>query len=474
MNQSARSVAAAGPGRSEGGARRAAGVALVVTLLLAVAKVAMWAATGSLAILSQALDSVVDVVGLGLVFVAVRVADKPADASHHYGHGKAENLAAFTQTLLLMGVVVGVVLEAGRRLAGDAPGVGAPATAIGLMGASALIDVLRVRYLTRAATAERSEALRAGALNLAADVGTALVALASLVAVRAGIERADAIGALIVAIAVTVAAARLGKGSVDVLMDRAPARAEAIEAATTAAAGVAETRRVRVRGAGKQLFADVTVAAGRTASLERAHDIAEQVEREIERAVPGTDVIVHVEPAAETSELVERVQAAASRVEDIHEVHNVSVRSLEAPGGPHLRIALHAKARPGVSLQEAHRLSEEIESSVRREVGDDARVDSHIEPLEPTVPARDVTATRGDVVASVRGIALREPDVLDCHEIVVTSSGGELAVVAHVSGRADLPLAHIHSASTRIEQGIHAAHADVGPVLIHFEPLGVG
>jgi peptide/nickel transport system substrate-binding protein len=179
----------------------------VVTLLLAVAKVAMWAATGSLAILSQALDSVVDVVGLGLVFVAVRVADKPADASHHYGHGKAENLAAFTQTLLLMGVVVGVVLEAGRRLAGDAPGVGAPATAIGLMGASALIDVLRVRYLTRAATAERSEALRAGALNLAADVGTALVALASLVAVRAGIERADAIGALIVAVAVTVAAA---------------------------------------------------------------------------------------------------------------------------------------------------------------------------------------------------------------------------------------------------------------------------
>ncbi|HEX2235192.1 MAG TPA: cation-efflux pump [Actinomycetota bacterium] len=474
MEESAAPVAGAGRGRSTGGARRAAAVALVVTVLLGMAKVATWAATGSLAILSQALDSVVDVVGLTLVFVAVRVADKPADESHHYGHGKAENLAAFTQTLLLIAVVGGVVLEAARRVAGEAPDVGAPAGAIALMAASAVVDVLRVRYLTGAARAHGSDALRAGALNLAADVGTALVALASLVAVRAGFEGADAIGALVVAAAVTVAAARLGKRSVDVLMDRAPARAGQIEAATTAAAGVAETRRVRVRGTGSRLFADVTVAAGRTTSLERAHDIAERVEREIDRAVPGTDVVVHVEPVAETSELVERVQAAASRVDDIHEVHNVSVRSIENSEGAHLRITLHAKARPGLSLQEAHRLSDDIESSVRQEVGDDARVDSHIEPLEATAPGRDATAERRDLVDSVTRLAQREPDVLDCHEVVVTSSGGELAVVAHVTGRPDLPLARIHAASTRIEQAIRSSHADVGPVLIHFEPLATG
>jgi divalent metal cation (Fe/Co/Zn/Cd) transporter len=268
-----------------------------------------------------------------------------------------------------------------------------------------------------------------------------------------------------------VAAVRLGKRSVDVLMDRAPqAPLEAIAAATTAAAGVAETRRVRVRGSGKQLFADVTVAAGRTASLERAHDIAESVEREIERALPGTDVVVHVEPVAETSDIVERVQAAASRTEGVHEVHNVSVHALAESGGNRLRVTLHAKAMPGLSLEEAHDLSDAIERSVREEVGGDARVDTHIEPLESTALGRDVTAARQDIVRAVTEAALREPEIVDCHEVVVTSGGGELSVVAHVRGEGDLPLARMHEASTRIENAIHVAHPEVGPVLIHFEP----
>jgi cation diffusion facilitator family transporter len=453
-------------------AQRAAGLALLVTCLLAAAKLAVWAGTGSLAVLSQALDSVVDVVALALVFLAVRIAGKPADATHHYGHGKAENLVAFAQTLLLAAIVAGVAVEAASRLATDAPAdIAAPGFAIALMGVSAVIDILRVWYLNETAAHERSDALRAGALNLAADVGTALVALGSLLAVRAGVRNADSIGALVVAAGVCFAATRLGKRSVDVLMDRAPqAPVEAIAAASTAAAGVAETRRVRVRGGGSQLFADVTVAAGRTSSLERAHDIAEGVEREIERAVPGTDVVVHVEPIAESSDVVERVQAAASRAEGVHEVHNVSAHAIQEGGRSRLRVTLHAKATPGLSLDKAHQLSDDIERSVREEVGGDARVDTHIEPLEGTALGRDVTVTRGDIVRSITRIALREPDVVDCHEVVVTSTGTELSVVAHVRGRGDLPLARIHTASIRIEKAIHAAHDEVGPVLIHFEP----
>jgi cation diffusion facilitator family transporter len=457
-------------GRSR--APQAAAIALLVTVALAAAKVLVWLASDSLAVLSQALDSVVDILALALVFVAVRVAAKPADATHHYGHAKAENLVAFVHTLLLAVTVAAVALEAVRRLAVQPRPVSAPAFAVALMGGSVVVDVLRVRYLRVTAEAEGSDALRAGALNLAGDIGTAVVALASLLAVRAGVERADAVGALVVALAVAAAGVRLGKRSVDVLMDRAPgARVEVIAQAATGAAGVAETRRVRVRGGDKQLFADVTVAAGRTSSLERAHDIAESVEREIERAVPGTDVVVHVEPIAETSGLVERVQAAASRTAGVHEVHNVAVHALDEPATG-LRVTLHAKATAGASLAQAHELSDAIERSVRDELGPGVRVDTHIEPLEHTSWGRDVTSARSDVVAAVRRFALREPEVIDCHEVVVTSTGDEISVVAHVRGRADLPLARMHAASTRIENAVHAAFAEVGPVLIHFEPLG--
>ncbi|MGH2748961.1 MAG: cation-efflux pump, partial [Actinomycetota bacterium] len=408
-------------------AEKAAGGALVVTIALTAAKLAVWIATGSLAVLSQALDSALDIVALALLFVGVRIAAKPADESHHYGHGKAENLAAFGQTLLLGLIVLVVAAEALGRLLGTHPTIEAPWYAFALLATSAAVDAARVAWLTRIARSERSDALAAGALNLAADVGTAVVALLSLGLVRAGLERADAFGGLIVAAVVAVVGFRLGKRSVDVLMDRAPGGpVEAIEAAAAGAAGVAETRRVRVRSTGKQLFADVTVAAGRTASLERAHDIAELVEREIERVVPGTDVVVHVEPISETSGLVERVQAAASRTEGVHEVHNVLVHAFDEGGRRKLHVTLHAKTEPQVSLGSAHDLSDRIEDAIVRELGRDVRVDTHIEPLEPTVFGRDVTDARPDIVEAVRRLAREEVDVLDCHEVLVTSSGGRL------------------------------------------------
>lgn len=451
-------------------AERVALAALVVTLGLTAAKIAVWAATGSLVVLSQALDSVVDIVVLSLVFVAVRIARKPADRTHQYGHAKAENLVAFGQVLVLGGVVVAVSAEAVARLASGDEAARAPAYALALVGVSVVIDALRARSLIATGRSEDSAALRAGALNVLTDIATAVVTLVSLGAVRAGLHKADSIGALVVAVAVGIAAARAGKRSVDVLMDRAPqAKADAIEAAASAASGVAETRRVRVRGDDRQVFADVTVATRRTDSLERAHEVAERVEKEIERAVPGTDVVVHVEPVGESG-LVERVKAAASRADGVHEIHNVNVHAFNDAGRDALHATLHAKVARDLSLEEAHDLSDRIESSVRSELGDTVRVDTHIEPLETTLAAKDVTAERPDLVNAIRALALQEPDVANCHEVVVTASAGQLSVVAHVGGRGDLPLARMHEASERIEHAIHSAHPEVGPVLIHFEP----
>lgn len=452
-------------------ARRVALLALGLTLALTLAKAIAWLATSSLAMLSQTLDSLIDVVALSLVLVAVRIADKPADESHHYGHTKAENLVAFGQTVFLGALVLVVAFQAVSRLAEEESSVRAPAYALALLGISAIVDVFRVALLVRTARREHSEALRAGAINIAGDLLTVVIALGSLLFVRTGAEHADAIGALLVAAVVGFAAVRLARRSVDVLMDRAPElRVSEIAQAAARVPGVSETRRVRVRGTAEQLFADVTVAAGRTASLERAHDIAEQVEREIERAIPGSDVVVHVEPISETSGLVERAQAAASRVEGVHEIHNVHVHAFHDRGSRKLHVTLHAKMAIGTSVAEAHDLSEHIEGAVIAELGNDVRVDTHIEPLVPTSFGEDTTTTRGDVVDAVIKAALEEPDVVDCHEVLVTTAGAETSVVAHVHARSDLPLARIHEASDRIEKRVHVLMPEVGPVLIHFEP----
>ncbi|MDQ3646294.1 MAG: cation-efflux pump [Actinomycetota bacterium] len=450
-------------------AARVAGVALAVTVVLTIAKLVVWSLTSSLAVLSQALDSVLDILALSLVTVGIRIARRPADEKHQYGHGKAENLVAFTQTLLLGAVVITVAWAAIGKLGPEPSDAEAPWFSFALLGASAVIDLARVAVMTRVARAERSEALRAGALNLATDVGTALVVLLSLVLVRAGVDDADAIGALAVAVAVAVAAVRLGLRSVDVLMDTASRRtADEIALAAARAPGVAETRRVRVRGY-DQLFADVIVAAGGTSSLERAHAISEDVEREIARVLPGTDVIVHVEPASSRG-LVERVQAAASRVDGVSEIHNVLVHAFQEHGENKLHATLHAKVEPGTPLQEAHAISDLLEDAIADELGRDVRVDTHLEPRDQSVAGIDVTAQRADLVAAVQRAAADQPDVIDCHEVVLIAAGERLSVVAHVHARGDLPLERIHEASVKIEKKLHADHQEISDVVIHFEP----
>jgi cation diffusion facilitator family transporter len=368
-------------------------------------------------------------------------------------------------------VVVFVVVEAVRRLGGEPPEVQAPWYALVLLVVSIVVDAARVAYLITTARAADSDALRAGALNIAGDLGTAMVALLSLVFVRAGVLRADAIGALVVAVLVASIAVRIGKRSVDVLMDKAPSQqAQAIEMAAAGAPGVQAARRVRLRGSGEKLFADVTVAAGRTSSLERAHDIAEGVERAIEEVAPGTDVVVHVEPTAEFGGLVERVQAAAGRSGAVHEIHNVNIHAFNEGGVEKLHVTLHAKVNQGVSLEDAHELSDTIEQAVTLELAREVRVDTHIEPLESAAFARDVTEDRADLVDEVKTIALKEVEVLDCHEVLVTDLSGSLAVVAHVTGRHSAPLTDMHEASERIETALRVAHPEVRSVLIHFEP----
>jgi cation diffusion facilitator family transporter len=458
--------------RARGRAERAALLALLVSAALTVVKLVVWQRTGSLAVLSQTLDSALDVVAMALVYLGVRVAAKPADHNHHYGHAKAENLVALAQTALLGAVAVGIVVEAGRRLRGGTATVEVGGLALALFLGTVVVDAARVGGLLAAARSEGSEALRAGALNFAGDIGTALVALASLIAARAGLALADPVGAILVGATVAVAAVGLGRRAVAVLMDRAPdpGLLRAVAAAVATVPGVAETRRVRLRGEPGSLFGDVTVAADLSASLGRAHDIADGVERAVVREAPGADVIVHVEPADAPTALVERIRAAAARPAGVFEVHNIRLQRLAAGARHALHVTLHAKVPSTSSLRDAHRRSREIEAEVAALLGPGTRIDVHMEPLEAAVPGADVTGRRADLVADVRRLAALQDEVLGCGEVLVTSSDDETAVTLHVVGHGDAPLAGIHAASQRIERAVRARHPDVGAVTVHFVP----
>jgi cation diffusion facilitator family transporter len=451
-------------------AYRAALISLFVALALVAAKVAAALASRSLALLSEAAHSALDAAATGLTYIAVRIASRPPDEDHPYGHGKAENLSALVETLALLALSIYIAVRAITHLRTGESEVEATWYAFAVIILSIVVDANRSTILKRIAVETRSPALEADALNFRADLLTSTMVLVGLVLVRLGYPRVDAVASLAIAGYVALMSVKLGKKSVDMLMDRAPEGSmEQIAAVAAQVKGVGEVRRVRVRHVGGDPQADVVIALSRRMPLETAHELTERVERVIRRLEPGADVMVHVEPLADETRMAQQVEAIALKQPVVAQVHNIFVTY--HPEGHH--IALDARFPGDMPIHKAHSIAEELEAEILREIPGVSRVDTHLEPLGEGTIGKDVTANQSELVEWTKRLAERQPEVHNCHEVLVTDIEGGLAIVMHCDAYPALSVEAVHEASNRIENETHTRWPEVKRVTVHFEPAGV-
>jgi cation diffusion facilitator family transporter len=425
-------------------------------------------ATHSLGLLSEAAHSGTDLVAALLTFFAVGVAARPADTGHQYGHGKAEHLSALAEGAILVLASLLIMWRAIARLTGSShPHVDARWYALVVIGVVMAIDVGRTVASARAARRYSSAALSSNALHFASDLGGSAAVLVGLLFVRAGYAKADSIAALFVACIVLLAAIRLMRGNVDVLMDIVPADAE--EAARQAIVGIepaVELRRLRMRQAAGRHFADVVIGVDFDAAVGQGHAAADAVERAVQSAVPEADIVVHVEPNEGYPAVRERAHAAALGVRRVREVHNVSVLSV----GSKTELSLHLKLPGGLSLDEAHEIAEEVERAIHAAVPEVDVVQTHLEPLAEAAAGtrpRDVEiAGDHEVVARIvrekTGAAPLELRFLHTEEGLVAF------LTLRLGGRT--MLADAHAQASEIEEAIRRERPEIADVIVHTEP----
>jgi cation diffusion facilitator family transporter len=278
----------------------AAGLSIASNSVLIAIKLAAGALTGSIAIVTEAIHSLIDLIASVVAFVSVRKADEPADAEHPYGHEKVESLAAAIEGMLILVGAGVIVFEATRRLVVgaevDALGVG-----IAVMAFSVLANLAVSTVLYRQAKAHDSPALEGDAAHLRTDALTSAGVLVGLALVEVtGIVAFDSITALLVAAAIVVAGLRILRRSSGVLVDETLPGPEMdrIEAAIAAARTpeVAGYHKLRARRAGRRRYIDLHVQYRSGTSLERAHELAHAMRASIEADVRGAEVLIHVEP----------------------------------------------------------------------------------------------------------------------------------------------------------------------------------
>jgi cation diffusion facilitator family transporter len=443
--------------------RRSALISVAAAAVLVVLKLSVGLATNSLGLISEAAHSGTDLVAALLTYFALRVASRPADVQHQFGHGKAEHLSALGEAGFLSLVSIFISAQAIGRLAGVTHGAVKPHWyAFVVLGVVIAIDVSRTVVSWRTSRRYQSAALASNALHFASDFLGSVAVLVGLIFAHYGYLNADPIAALFVGALVLLAAARLMKGNVDVLMDRAPAEAEAaaLEAINRLKPEV-EVRRLRMRQAGGRQFADVVIGVPPGAAVGQGHAAADAVEAAVESALPNADVVVHVEPL-ENADLRERAHAAAVAVPSIREVHNLALVDVDGQK----ELSLHVKLPGSLSLEEAHEIAEQLESSICAAVPEIAGVQTHLEPLTETQEAREEKAEDEAVVRRIVNEATgREPRSL---RFLRTDGGLVAFLTLGLEGKSRLDAAH--SQASEIEERIRRERPDIADVVVHTEP----
>jgi cation diffusion facilitator family transporter len=442
---------------------------VAVSAGLTAAKAAVGIASGSLAILSEAAHSLIDLAATSMTFFAIRISGKPADAEHHYGHGKVESVAALIETGLLFVLSVAVIVEAGRRLAGTREhAVAATAAAFIVIAVSIAVDFFRSRLLYRVAAETASEALEADGLHFRSDMWSSLAVLIGLAGVAAGFPWADSAAAIVVAVFVCLAGWRLGRRTVETLTDTAPEGiAERIAALARRVAGVVAVERVRARPVGPNLFVDVALAISRTLPLDRVTAIKDEVARAIRAELPNAEATITTNPRALDDETVlERVMVIARN--RALAVHHVTVHAI----GGRLAVSLDLEVDGALGLNAAHEVASGLEQAVRAELGPEVEVETHIEPLQTDrLAGRDTPTERvAEVRAALAELAGHIGLVGEVHDVRVRATADGEIVNFHCQVDPSLTVREVHEKVDDVERGLRRRWPSIKRVIGHAEP----
>ena len=444
-----------------------AAISIFASAGMAAAKFAVGIAIGSLALISEALHSSVDVIATVITWLVVRVSDAPADEEHHYGHGKFESLSALFVIALLYVLAGGILVESWSRLREGA----APPTISAIPFVVLVIDIAvnfwRARALHRTARETRSQALAADALHFASDVLGSIAVIIGLVLTGFGYAWGDSVAAISVAVMISILGLRLGRSTIETLLDRAPQGvAEQATAAIASVPGVVGVERLRARMVGPTHFIDAIAEVPRTYPIDRVEAIKKAAQDAVSKVLGDADLTFTAVPVARDNESVRERIMVIARNSGLA-VHHVTVHDL----GGKLTVSIDLEVDGDMELTAAHDIAHELERSIREDFGEDVEVDTHIEPLEPELPhGTDAAPERVETIKAALARFAGNGAIHDIHNVRVRDTDAGEIVNFHCRAAPSMSVIKVHENVDEIERALRRAFPTIKRVISHAEP----
>jgi cation diffusion facilitator family transporter len=446
---------------------RVAAISIFASAAMALAKFAVGIAIGSLALISEALHSSVDVVATVITWLVVRVSDRPADEEHHYGHGKLESISALGVIAMLYVLAGGILVESYSRLREGVPPPAVSAIPFIVLLVDIAVNFWRARALHRTARDTKSQALAADALHFASDVLGSIAVIIGLALAGLGYAWGDSAAAVAVAVMIALLGLRLARSTVETLVDRAPEGAsEKAAAAIRAVPGVVDVERLRVRMVGSTHFVEAIVQVPRTYPIDRVEEIKRKAQEAVAKVLDDADLTFTAVPVARNNESVrERIMVIARNAGLA--VHHVTVHDL----GGKLTVSIDLEVDGEMALTAAHDIAHELERSIRDEFGEDVEVDTHIEPLEPELPlGTDAAPDRVETIKAALARFAADGAIHDIHNVRVRDTDAGEIVNFHCRAAPSMSVIKVHENVDEIERALRRAFPTVKRVISHAEP----
>jgi cation diffusion facilitator family transporter len=446
---------------------RVAAISVFASASMAVAKLIVGVAIGSLALISEALHSTVDVVATIVTWMVVRVSDLPADEEHHYGHGKFESISALGVIAMLYVLSGGILVESVSRLRGGSPPPTISAVPFVVLLVDIAVNFWRARALHRTAYATRSQALAADSLHFASDMLGSVAVIIGLVLAGLGYWWGDAAAAIAVAIMIAALGLRMARATVETLLDRAPAGvSEKARKAILSVPGVVEVERLRARMVGATHFIEAIVKVPRTYPIDRVDEIKQKAQQAVTAALGSADLTFTGVPVALDNESIrERIMVIARNAGLA--VHHVTVHDL----GGRLIVSIDLEVDGNMTLTRAHDVAQGLEGNIRDEFGAEVEVDTHIEPLEPELPfGIDASPDRLETIRTALSRFAAETEIHDIHNVRVRDTDAGEIVNFHCRAAPSMSVIKVHENVDAIERALRRAFPTVKRVISHAEP----
>lgn len=419
---------------------------------------------GSLALLSDAAHAAFDAFSTLILLISARIALKPADKDHTYGHGKVEAIGSMLGGIILFVLAFIIIGEAAQRFTTGIhlihPGLLGYAAAMYTLG----IDVIRMSVL-RSALTQDSLSIRAGWYDAISDFASTILAFVGLTSSSLGYPMGDTIASIAVASLLGYLGIKLVHSTSMVLTDAVSEElVQSILTEIKETDDVLKCKELRVRHVGDETFVDTVIGTSPHIGILDADTIASRIESRLGKLLGKSTVMVHIEPIEWEIPIEMRVRSATSLVEGARDVHNLSVTTIE--DGHY--VILHLRVDPSLPLESAHGIAEAVERSVQIAIPEVRRVTVHIEPSVPE-RSRGLMVTDQSISDAIRSIVISFPGVAEAPSVTLYSTGGDFHADISCVFEGEENISKIHDIVSSIEDKIKQRYGNA-IITIHAEP----